>query len=73
MHYTTVLGYGNCTHGAMQLVGAGSIGRVEVCLGQTQGTVCVSTFINLFYPTKQELHCILLIRLSLGISLMRSK
>ena len=34
--------YGSCTHGAVQLVGGSTTnqGRVEVCVGQTWGTVC---------------------------------
>ena len=36
---TTV--YGSCTHGEVRLVnGATNQGRVEVCVGQTWGTVC---------------------------------
>ena len=43
MHYTTVLGYGNCTHGAMQLVGAGSIGESgSVFRTDTGNCVCVN-------------------------------
>ena len=35
--------YGSCTHGEVRLVNAGANtnrGRVEVCVGQTWGTVC---------------------------------
>ena len=34
--------YGSCTHGSVQLVGGSTTnqGRVEVCIGQTWGTVC---------------------------------
>ena len=36
--------HGSCTHGAVQLVGGSTQGRVEVCVGQTWGTVCHSGF-----------------------------
>ena len=34
--------YGSCTHGAVRLVNSVTTnqGRVEVCVGQTWGTVC---------------------------------
>ena len=38
--------HGSCTHGAVRLVNGPSInqGRVEVCVGQTWGTVCQHGF-----------------------------
>ena len=40
--------YGSCTHGAVQLVGGSTTnqGRLEVCVGQTWGTVCQYGFYN---------------------------
>ena len=40
--------HGSCTHGAVQLVGGSTTnqGRVEVCVGQTWGTVCQYGFYN---------------------------
>ena len=38
--------FGSCTHGSVQLVGGSTSnqGRVEVCVGQTWGTVCHDSF-----------------------------
>ena len=40
--------HGSCTHGAVQLVGGSTTnqGRLEVCVGQTWGTVCQYGFYN---------------------------
>ena len=38
--------FGSCTHGSVRLVGGSTSnrGRVEVCVGQTWGTVCNDGF-----------------------------